>query len=335
MLRHIRCTLTIALAVASAAHAQTVWIGRPTIGDVIRYQAGEALKAQQQAARSKAQFNAEIAKARADFFAAAGDEKARRVPEKRFADLLMAKDYMAMSLLVAEGTGTQARKRNDALHLITGGEIDGGIAPPARLAFNDWVNAVRKSLGARSPDDLLIVTNADSLQKALDANTADYASYKALRDRFEIDRWTSGKAVAKARTGDGKVALHHSDEGVFTATEDTMHWQLGRNQPLRALLHPLWKTQPVLRCFYGPTGTDAFGRPSYDVYRFWRGKAPDSIDRILAADGDAALGRIRTRTALDKCPANGAAAEVAFGGAARTAVAAPVSATAARGTARP
>lgn len=83
------------------------------------------------------------------------------------------------------------QKHNAAIHALTGGEIDGGIAPPAQQAFIAWVDAVRASLGARRRDDLLVVADSDKLKKALHDSFERYAAYKQLRDKFEIDEFNN------------------------------------------------------------------------------------------------------------------------------------------------
>jgi hypothetical protein len=117
----------------------------------------------------------------------------------------------------------------------------------------------------------------------------------------------------KARRSDGTVPLNSAESGVFMPTMDTLQHLLGPNQPLRALLHPMVKKQPVLRCSYGPVGTHSSGEPKFETYRFWHGKAPDNIAEILAVDTGGALAPIRTRAALGACPLTSALASVAFG----------------------
>lgn len=310
--------LTVAAAcglAAPLAAQDVVWIGRPTIGDHLRHHLGQLIQAQQQAVRSKAQFGAELAAAREAFFATAQRPQERAAVEKRFSELLFGKDLLYLSGFIAEGTGTEARKRNQALHLLTGGEIDGGIAPPARRAFDAWVDGVRTSLGARNPNELLLVLDSSKLLAAIEANTDRYVAYKALRDRFEIDRFTTAKAARDSRVGPGSWRLHEASHGPLDVAADMRMDLLGQTRPLRTRLSELARGgQAVLRCAYGPKSGYADGTPQYEHVLFWHRQAPADIDELLAADTARGMARLRTRVAREQCPEHSGLAKAIFEG---------------------
>ena len=109
-----------AIAFAHACHAQTTWVGRVTIGDVIREDLTNALAAQQQATKNKSEFNRRIAKARQGFLETARTPGTRAKAEAEFAKLLLEKDLYFLTLYLNEGfsernisivKGTGARDR--------------------------------------------------------------------------------------------------------------------------------------------------------------------------------------------------------------------------------
>lgn len=305
----------VAVAAAVPSPAQEVWIGRPTIGDVMRHHLAEAIRHQQQAVRSKAQFGAQIAEGRAAFFATAKKPESRAEAGKRFAELLYAKDLVYMSGLLATGTGPESQKRAAMTHMITGGDIDGGIPPVARKAFDAWVDDVRGFLGARGRDTFLLLTDPARLREALDASAASYERYRELRDRFEIDRYTTARSVGKARLAPGVFRLHEQQKVALDLYRDTRIDLLGRTRPLRSKLGEMAKGgQMVLRCAYGPKDGYADGTPQYEHVLFWFARAPDGIEELLAADAAHGMAGLHTRAARDICPENSAVAKATWKG---------------------
>lgn len=322
------CAAALCAGTAAPAWAQDVWIGRPTGADYFRHHLAQAIQHQQQAVRSKAQFNAELEQARRDFFASAPQSAKRAAAEKRFAEMLLGKDYIYMTLLLTEGTGEQSRKRSDLMHGITGGHIDGGIPQAARPAFDAWVNAVRTNLGARSPNQVLFVADAGRLQRAIEGSGESYAGYKQLRDQFEFDRFNTAKAAVESRVAGGGHSLHKSSQVPLDVTRD-MPPGLRHNAPLLSRLNELAKAgQPVLRCAYGPLEIRADGTPRYEYRLFWFKQAPEGIDDLIAADTNNGMEQLRTRSALAACPPTSVQARAAFGPAgARHGATAPSGAT--------
>ena len=327
------CFAALALSVTTAAVAQDVWIGRPTIGDVHRHQISELILAQRQASQSKSQFNSDIARARADFFKTASTPDSRADAEKRFADLLQAKDLMYLSTLAIEGTGVDASKRTEAIHMVTGGQIDGGIPQQARPAFDRWVNAVRQNLGARSPNELLWVWHQDQWIKAITASTDSYERYKAERDKAEIDAynkrrasaagyaspaWASVKAAMEAgRNPDGSRNLHNK---TIVAFNPQQHLNLGaaKNPATYRKVRDIAATWAgsdglqVIECAYGPMEAQENGPGKwtliYDHLRFWYRTVPQRLDEMIAENRSALAfshGRDATHLymAIDDCGA--------------------------------
>ena len=91
----------------------------------------------------KAAFEADIADARRHFFATYPDKPGAAEARTKFSDLLWEKDlwYLRWRYLAGRETNWNA-----LLDSMTGGEVDGGIPPPARLAFDYWVKAVHEAL---------------------------------------------------------------------------------------------------------------------------------------------------------------------------------------------
>jgi hypothetical protein len=218
--------LIACLAITLAEAQADTWIGRPTIGDYIRRDIAEISKAQQEVVRSKTEFNAQIAKARKAFLATASDPKARAEAEKIFADFLFAKDLTYATMFLTEGFSEESRSRSAGLDFFTGGAIDNGIPEDGQAAFEDWVNGIRTSLGAKNSKQLLFLTDADvdKFRKALEANEPLYNKYKVLRDRQEINGGISqkemlrrseaarvAKSVEAAKAADGGARLHKEE----------------------------------------------------------------------------------------------------------------------------
>jgi hypothetical protein len=303
-----------AAAPLSAQVVQQVWIGRPTIGDHIRHSIVQAIELQRQAVKAKGEFNAQLQQARFDFFATARQPDKRADAEKRFANLLYAKDLVYMGLLITEGTGEQSRKRSDLMHRMTGGDIDGGIPEPAREAFDAWVNKVRANLGARNPNQPVFVFDQATLLRATDASADSYAAYKQLRDQFEFDRFNNPKTFGSARTAGANHPLHKAGQGTLDLLLDMRYDRLSDNEPLRDRLSALAKGgQAVLRCAYGPIEVRADGTQRYEELRFWFKRPPDDINGLIAADTTNGMVRMRTRSALTACPPTSDEAWAALG----------------------
>jgi hypothetical protein len=296
--------LTLIVAPASAQDV----VRRVTIGEYYSIKIVEAIQAQQRAARAKAEFNADIAAARDAFLRNRGNAAA----EKRFAELLLAKDQYYFAQMAIEGTSDYSQKRVAGINLVTGGALDGGIAPPAEDAFLRWVQAVRRTLGVRSDREMLIVTDSARVNAAIAQHEAEYTSYRALRDRHEIESFELAERVNRQRaalTPESKQRLDRQEVKRFDPVSDLR----GSGRPPE----PLWQlasklaAPDVLRCRYGPVAVFEDGQSKFEEFRYWHRQPPTVIDDLIAANTNGHLGDLATRSALSDCPATSAVARSA------------------------
>ncbi len=314
---HMR--IGVMLLAASAwlpSAAQETWIGTRTIGEVRREQAVNAIMAVREAVQSKTQFSKDIAAARKAFFDTATRPGERPAVEKRFADMLKAKDFYYAQQMVTEGTSEYSQKRVAGLDALTGGALDGGIPEAGRAAFHDWVDALRTSLGARDRKQMLVVGDATQVRKALANNMGLYEAYARLRDKHEFDVRAAdatssterAAAIAANRiavqnlTPEGRERLHKQSEGFFDTGTDA-RLALAPRPVADSLTQLMRSGQRVLRCTYGPTGASQDGSSMvYETHVFWHKQAPADIGAIIAADRRKALGNLRTANAVPGCP---------------------------------
>lgn len=316
-LRSITCGVALlVLGTSSPLLAQQTWTGPMTIGEMRREQAVNAIMAVREAVQSKTQFNRDIAAARQAFFDTATKPAARVSVEKRFGDMLKAKDFYYAQQMVTEGTSEYSQKRVAGMDAITGGAVDGGIPDAARAAFHEWVDALRTSLGARDRKQMLVVGDAVQVKKAVADNMGLYEAYARLRDKHEFDvreadaknsseRSTAivaNRAAAKDLTPESRDRLHKQSEGFFDTGVDAR--MVLATRPVGDALDKVMRSrQRVLRCTYGPTGASQDGSSMvYETHTFWSGQAPASIEQIVAADRRNALGGLGKANAVQTCP---------------------------------
>lgn len=311
------CFLLLMALPAAAVNAQTyeVWVGRPTIGDHMRQNLAELMKAQQETTKSKAQMNAEIAAARKRFLATAADPSARAEVGETFARLLWAKDFVYASTFIAEGFSEQSMSRSQGLHALTGGPLDTGIPAEAWGGFQTWVNGIRASLGAKSSAApvYLLPGDVERFRKALEANEGLYAKYVEQRDLAEIqapikekarvaEEVRQAKLIEDAQTADGGVRLYKQE--IKPIHSEAYRLDL-LNPTLRRQLAAIARAgqQRVIDCTYGPVRT-ATGKLSYgSTYTFWHNAPPPDIAGYLQIDRERALAQIGDR-AMTACPTN-------------------------------
>ena len=298
--------LGLVVVVGTTARAQeTRWV---TIGEYHGILISEAIQAAAEASRGKREFNRRITAARKAYLADRRDKAA----EKRFADLLHAKDYYYFAQMLAEGTSEYSRQRVAGLNLITGGAVDDGIAPPAEPLFFAWVDQVRATLGVKDRQQMLVLADTNRVDAAIRQHDAEYKRYRAARDKFEIDRADMAEKVAKARAGltpDGKVKLDAQEVSNFNVGHDLQ----GKGpvpQPLAKVAAGVGPA-PVLRCRYGPNAIYDDGQPEYERFRFWQNKPPAQIEDLINANTNGHLGDLATRSALPACPSSAVAARSA------------------------
>lgn len=323
MRAHTAVILASLLAAAAPCLAQSAqWSGPKTIGDINRENFVAGVLAARDARRATGQLSSEIARARREFFATRDDPKRRAAAEREFAEALRGKDMTYFAKMVP--MGVKAVEMTQML----GGSIDGGIAEPLRPSFFAWVNDVRTTLGARTPDQALFLNDEQAFRRAFEASFPAYERYKTLRDRHEIETWYGNIAtktaraatreqVSGARAVDGSVKLHEQRIGKLDIMGD-LRWDLLAPQlQLREMARQAVRDgQQVLACEYGPVAEYGDGKPRYELRRFWYRAAPARIDEMIAIDGRHALSlgpysRLRTAKALDRCPPTNREAEAA------------------------
>lgn len=291
----------------SSAQAQDAWVGRVTIGDIVRQELLNVLDAQQKATANKAEFNARIARARMAFLETAQTPKTRAKAEADFARLLLEKDLYFFTMYLNEGFSDRSMSVVRGLEAMTGGALDKGIPSDGRAAFETWVRGVRASLGApRDGQMAMAALQRDRLLQALQANEPLYQEYKRLRDHQEInggvgDEQRAQAAVAKevrdAIMPDGGVRLFQkelqppSSWNFYGPIEGEMYaW----------LVNVRKNGQQTLACTYGPS-QNSQGKKAYGSYSFWYDKVPSDIEAVLSRDHKRALRFLGAR-AITECP---------------------------------
>jgi hypothetical protein len=280
--------------IATPTHAEEVWIGRPAVADYLRHSVESAVRSAADYQRSAGAFQGEITAARRDYFAAKGRDKVAK--GERLGVLLFAKDLMLASPVIAGGFTQQTTAAANLFAALNGGqEIDGGIRASARPAFNDWIRAVRYSIGARRDDAVLIVTPA-RLQAALIESAPVFEKYRRERDLVE-SRMERGFHPRPTELP-GQRPLHASGREISVA-------ELAGRPPRhpRGLDQEIEKVSatehPILVCRYGPSYNEA-GSEYFGEYFFWKRSPPTNIARLLAY-GNLRLNTVQDRV-LNACP---------------------------------
>ncbi len=296
----LRVLIMVLTAVSGAvlhasAEAQTnapgvVWVGRMTIGDIVRRDATEVATAVRNFGQARSRLNEELASARRAFFSTANDPSSRPAAEKRFSELLLIKDWSYMVSAAPIGFDRDTEIRLSALN------IDGGIPASALPAFREWVNGIRKSLGATRPTQTLVFTESEA-KAAINANWPLYNSYKLKRDEAEFlnrqaeattrersQEWLKQRKDAVASDGSSKLhrqtvlafsSLHASPPGTsVSAREKFQAWMKSAEGA----------GQQVLACVYGPTRVENTG-PIYDTELFWYKAPPAELIRAREEGG--------------------------------------------------
>ncbi len=158
-----------------------VYVG---IGDLLARDLTGAYRGLQQYGASKGDFNTEITAARKRFWALYPNKPGFAKAKSELAQLLFWKDYIFMVGPMVEGT----RDRNilGIFDMLSGGtKIDGGIPEVNRPAFDRWVFAVRRGMGARRDSDIVFF-NPLAFPAALAGSAREYAEYVKVRDATEL-----------------------------------------------------------------------------------------------------------------------------------------------------
>lgn len=280
----------------NACAQQAAAIGEADVRELTR-----VITAQEHRRWTTAQFNAEIAKARAEFFALAERGTAQ---QRHFPELLAVKDASYLMPLLAHGTADlYSRARNEAFAFVDGGQLDDGIPRPARAALDRWVEAVRGSLGATNETEFVPIVDAARLSRALADNMSFFRAYKARRDKFEFERAAAAERVQASRASGGGLRLHAQRVTAFAPVRDLRRGLAARAQPLRSLADSVARRgQRVLRCEYGPLDLWADGTPRYRTHLWWHRRAPANLVALKTADPSGTLGVLASATAYASCP---------------------------------
>ena len=135
-----------------------------------------------------ADFNRDIAAARAEFWRQYPNGPHIRAATKRFLDLLLAKDIGLMNQTVSSGKlagGSRAQlNAMDFLNAI-GGKIDDGIRPMAGSQFYNWVDLIRKRLRAHGSIQSIFDVSGRYATAIAEAWPA-YKTYAFARDYAEF-----------------------------------------------------------------------------------------------------------------------------------------------------
>lgn len=145
----------------------------------------ETGKAWAEAINSKRDWSREIETARISYWSAESDE-ARSALAENYSAKLFAKDWWFMMLYLANSwkgnpnANSSIKGYGDAIDLMTGGKIDGGILPYADLAFEKWASAMAHRLPPK-----LLRDPADFLNAFLETKDI-YQDYRIRRDVAEF-----------------------------------------------------------------------------------------------------------------------------------------------------
>lgn len=312
--------------------AQEVWVGRPSVGDVVRRDAAAVINSMRQAkeaGRKLDNFGQTIHEARMEWYLAEYERGPRyETAKKNLAHLLESKDNHFLFFALLEGaSGSSSRGLpGTALRVFTKGPLDDGIPLKAKADFDKWTNAVRQSLGgAASVDDRAVAA-------ALAQNQDIYAAYKIKRDKFEIDKLLERKnlpavhetfkAVRDGKADDGSAPLI-LDSPKRIVPMSTYHFgRLPREAggELRGALNEALKSNElmILQCIYGPvifedrhTGVPTIGKARY---HFWYRKPPPRIVEIITLDKQKYLDRtLLINSGFEDCPKSELAATATAG----------------------
>ncbi len=143
--------------------------------------------------RAKAQFNQDIAVARAKFWATYPDKPGFEAARDKFVEMLRTKDmyFLILRSMAAIGNSASGLRVNTADYsklgdLYVGGTpLDNGISRPSEPEFTDWADAFAKNLQANG--GVFTLQAPANAFKALDQSGKEYERYILARDWAEFD----------------------------------------------------------------------------------------------------------------------------------------------------
>jgi hypothetical protein len=190
-------------AIASAQDARWVddqagghWIGNPTPAHYIGHYAAGALIDAAKLGVVGPKLEAQIAQARARFFAPGLTAAQRKIAGDQFGELLWSKDMLYAGMYLPEGFNKHAEAAVAVIAKLAHPHsqgipalLDGGFPGTSWHYFVNWITAVRATMGARNDGDMLFLVDEAALKKAMLANVDKYTAYRAERDKGEFDEW--------------------------------------------------------------------------------------------------------------------------------------------------
>lgn len=312
--------LLLAPSLAVAQRPTIFFLGQPaeTWG-----QLAGAARDLQVAQRDLKAFEDSVKTARHEFFRSLAEPGQRPAAEARFGKALHDKDIYHLRRAVLRAGQDQAGRQSVSgfrgstviLDAMLGPEIDGGIAPDARSAFDRWAQGFIGSIG-----DLRTVDHA-RVEQAFAKNSSLYDDYKRLRDQAEFDAHQQRKALGDgyaavkaqidaARLPDGSLKL--AGERVIRFEQSHVNWQrlspAARAQVEAMVSDGRASGQSLLSCQYGPNHAEAHGATWRLVNQskpvIWYRQVPPQFSAIKGQVGDHvfAISSLRGGAALANCP---------------------------------
>jgi hypothetical protein len=150
-------------------------------------------KAFEEGVRAKAQFNQDIAVARAKFWATYPDKPGFEAARDKFVEMLRSKDmyFLVLRSMAAIGNSASGLKVNTADYAklgdlyVGGAPLDNGISRPSEPEFSDWADAFAKNLAANG--GVFTFHAPANAFKALAQSEKEYERYVLARDWGEFD----------------------------------------------------------------------------------------------------------------------------------------------------
>ncbi len=166
------------------------------IGNSIGKQLAGAINAAAELGEAKRILSADIRAARRTYWSSFRNGLPSKEAAARFGEQLWNKDYYSMSIDFPTGVGNSPEK-------FIGKPVDGGILPGARYEYEEWIVAMRESLGARehgqgSRKPSLVVASPANFIKAMRACLPEYDRYRLVRDWAEYNAAGHGHEFFKS-----------------------------------------------------------------------------------------------------------------------------------------
>lgn len=176
----VPCFLAIALGVLIPAQnisAQDDF----SLGGFIGGQLAEAYRQLEEARKSCDASGLQIQTARGNYQAALRSGQGIEAARAELYQMLDAKDFLYIGTYVVSGINSEQTKL-----ILETCDVDGGIRTRLSPAFFDLVRELRFELGARGPDDPVLLLNPQKLVDAMEAQRARANAYVHARNLHEI-----------------------------------------------------------------------------------------------------------------------------------------------------